>query len=223
MNYQPTKLPVALEAMPFAVPLLGAIVLALFFGMWGWALLLLVFLLYVLYFFRNPDRATPSGPSIVIAPADGKVVAAGIVPAPEFDGGQALRIAIFMNVFNVHVNWAPHAGIVEYAEHFAGKFLNAMENKSCDENERKILRIRSHAGHLLVVKLVAGLIARRIVSPIAEGDRLEAGEKIGLIRFGSRVEVLVPVESRLQVNYGMMVRGGETVVAILPGATAAAD
>lgn len=223
MNYEASRFPVAREAWPFALPLAGAAILALCFNMPWWGITLVVLFVYVLYFFRNPDRATPSGPGIVVAPADGKIVAAGIVPAAGFDGGQALRIAIFMNVFNVHINWAPHSGLVENAVHYPGKFLNAMENKSAEENERKILDMRSAGGHPFVVKIVAGLVARRIVSPIAAGDRLEIGEKIGLIRFGSRVEVLVPAESRLEVYNGMKVRGGETVIAVLPqnGAPAA--
>lgn len=213
MNYTPTHFAVTRESLPFALPLLVAALLATYFGWFGWALFLLILFAYVLYFFRNPERESPPGAAVVISPADGKIVATGLVPSDAFEGGQALRIAIFMSVFNVHMNWAPLSGIVQRAEHICGSFINAMENKSCEENERKILALRTDAGFPVIVKLVAGLIARRIVCPLEQGDRIERGDKIGLIRFGSRVEVLLPPNCVLEVSNGMHVRGGETVIA----------
>ena len=216
MKYQDNGLPVAREAWPFAVPLLAA---AIVFGLVGFfpvAVGLSVLLVAVLAFFRNPVRKAPAGGSAIVAPADGRVVAAGIVECPDFPDGQALRIAVFMSLLNVHMNWAPCAGKVLTSEHFPGRFLNAMEDKASVENERKVLRMEHDTGARVVVKLVAGLVARRIVCPAREGDVLARGEKIGMIRFGSRVEVLVPATSELNVRLNMRVRGGETVVARMP-------
>lgn len=216
MRYIPTNGPVAREAWPFTVPPILVMLWCLVFGMYGWAILLALAVVYVLYFFRNPDRLTPAGERLVIAPADGKIVAAGVVPHPDFEDGQALRIAIFMSLFDCHINWAPYNMQVDTADHFCGKFLNAMESKSCEENERKVLTGRAPGDVPIVVKLVAGLVARRIVCPIAAGDQLERGDKIGLIRFGSRVETLLPANALLHVQVGEKVRGGESVLATLP-------
>lgn len=215
MNYRPTHFPITREAWPFAIPVALVGVLAAWLHWPPVALFLGLLLVYILFFFRNPERQTPADPLAVTAPADGKVVAAGIVSHPEFEGGQALRIAVFMSLFNVHMNWAPCAGKVEKTLYCPGSFLNAMEDKCSEENERKVLTLRTPHGVLLVVKLVAGLVARRIVCPVEQGDCLSAGDKIGLIRFGSRVETLLPATSILQVKVGMHVRGGETVLALL--------
>jgi phosphatidylserine decarboxylase len=125
-------------------------------------------------------------------------------------------VAIFMSVFDVHINWAPVAGEVTASTYHPGKFLNAMEDKTSEENERKVIVIRTGSGLPVIVKLVAGLVARRIVCPLEPGDVLEKGDKIGLIRFGSRVEMLLPSQSQLHVHAGMRVRGGESIVATLP-------
>lgn len=214
MKYQSTNFPIAREAWVFAVPVAFAALLSMIFEMPVFAVFLVILFVYILAFFRNPQRYGSANPATVLAPADGKIVSAGVVSHPDFEGGQALRIAIFMNVFNVHVNWAPCSGEVEDATYYAGSFLNAMEDKCAEENERKILKLRSIQGFPVVVKLVAGLVARRVVCPLEAGDRIEKGEKIGLIRFGSRVEVLLPVSSALQIENGAFVRGGETVIAL---------
>lgn len=216
MKYRATTFPIANEAWLFAVPLLVAMVLSFIFDMNGFAIFLLIALIYVLAFFRNPQRNATANPYAIICPADGKIVSAGIISHPDFEGGQALRIAIFMNVFNVHVNWSPVSGTVKDALYYSGKFLNAMEDKCAEENERKLLWVDTPGAGTVIVKLVAGLVARRVVCPIEPGDAVERGEKIGLIRFGSRVEVILPVSCSLQVEPGMIVRGGETVVAFLP-------
>lgn len=224
MKYRAVSWPVAAEGLPFfaiaAVPMIAAFA----FGFHFIGFILLLIAAYILFFFRNPQRPGTAVRGAVISPADGKVVAAGIVPHPDFEDGQALRIAVFMSLFNVHVNWAPYSGAIEAADHHCGRFLNAMEDKCGDENERKVLLLRTPENLLVQVKLVAGLIARRIVCPLAKGDMVERGEKIGLIRFGSRVETILPANSRLRVSVGMMVRGGETLIADLPidGASLAA-
>ncbi len=216
MNYRASKFIIAREAWPFALPLAALAALFVWLGMEIVAAITAVLFVYVLAFFRNPQRhADNAAAADVISPADGKIVAAGLVPHPDFAGGQALRIAIFMNVFNVHVNWAPVSGAVTRAAHHCGSFLNAMSDKCADENERKVLALRMADGTPVVVKLVAGLIARRIVCPLEAGDNVRRGDKIGLIRFGSRVEVLLPASSALRVQSGEFVRGGRTILATL--------
>lgn len=217
MNYRATNGPVAAEAFPFAMPL-AALAVTFFALEWNFfGVLCMMALVFVLAFFRNPERYHTTAPGTVISGADGKVVAAGLVQHELFPGGQCLRIAIFMSVFDCHINWAPVSGKVLDATHYQGCFINAMHDKCADENERKVIALETDTGHRVEVKLVAGLVARRIVSPVATGDTLVQGEKIGLIRFGSRVEILLPADSALHVRPGMMIRGGETVVATLPG------
>lgn len=163
----------------------------------------------VLAFFRDPERTAPADPeqSAVLAPADGRVVYAGM-------DGSVMRVSIFMSVTNVHVNRAPVAGVVERMRYREGKFFNASLDKASEHNERMRYLIRRPDGRAVVVTQVAGLIARRIVPFVAVGDRVRAGERIGLIRFGSRADVhLAPCV--LKVKVGDRVRAGETVLAIL--------
>ena len=216
MKWCATALPVAREAWPLALPL-GALSIALVVA--GWhvpaALVALIFG-YTLAFFRNPQRKAKADEDAIICPADGVVVACGPTGDDGGIGAPAFRVAVFMSLFNVHINWSPCAGRIIGAEHFPGRFLNAMDDKSSSENERKILLVERPDGRRLVVRLVAGLVARRIVCPLEPGDTVAAGEKIGLIRFGSRVEVILPADAALKVAKGDRVRGGETVLATLP-------
>ena len=216
MNYRPTKGPVAAEAFPFAMPVAALAVTAFALDWDLLGVLSMALLVFILAFFRNPERYFKKEPGVVLAGADGLIKAAGLVSNENFPGGQCLRIAIFMSVANCHINWAPVGGRVISATYSPGKFVNAMHDKSAEENERKVIVMETPEGHRVEVKLVAGLVARRIVCPIHADDELEQGEKIGLIRFGSRVEILVPADSALHVRPDMMVRGSETVVATLP-------
>lgn len=216
MNYRSTTSPVASEAFPFAMPLLVITFVCFALGCKVFGVIAFFAFVYVLAFFRNPERYGTRNPNEIIAAADGKIVAAGMIHHPDFEDGQCLRVAIFMSVFDVHINWAPIAGQVTAATYHPGKFINAMEDKCGEENERKVLVLRAHNGFPVVVKLVAGLIARRIVCPLEPGDKLNKGDKIGLIRFGSRVELLLPSGCQLHVSAGQRVRGGESVVATLP-------
>lgn len=224
MNFR-TSQPIAREAVPFAIPpavlgagfVLGATALAgdhpparaLFVGLGS---VLLALSAYVVWFFRHPRRQLPEDPAAIVSPADGTIVAVGPAHHPDFPNGQALRVAIFMSLFDVHINWSPCDGVVERVEYYPGKFLNAMDDKASEENERKVLNLRTKEGDLVVVKLIAGLVARRIVSPVARGDTLARGETIGLIRFGSRVEICVPPSYHLFVEKGTKVRGRETIL-----------
>jgi phosphatidylserine decarboxylase len=220
MKWRPTNSPVAREALPFALPLGLLTVASLAAGWIGPAVLLAVLFFYTLLFFRNPVRNAAADADAIICPADGVVVACGPTGDQAGLGAPALRIAVFMSLFDVHINWSPCAGRIVSAEHFPGRFLNAMDDKSSAENERKVLLVERHDGRRLAVRLVAGLVARRIVCPLEPGDQVAAGEKIGLIRFGSRVEVILPADATLRVAKGDRVRGGETVLATLPSAAA---
>lgn len=170
---------------------------------------------WVAYFFRDPERHGERGPGLVIAPADGKVVQVMEVDEPAFMHGRAIRIAIFMNVFSVHVNRYPVSGRVTYTHYNPGKFLNAAVDKASLENEQSSVGIESGA-HRVLVRQIAGLVARRIVTYSRPGDQADQGERFGIIRFGSRVDVYLPVGSTPRVRVGEHTSAGTTVIAELP-------
>lgn len=183
--------------------------------LWLLAFVLTILALWVAYFFRDPERTGPRGDLLVIAPADGRVVLISDVDEPTFMGGRARRVSIFMNVFNVHVNRYPIDGTVKYVHYNKGKFLNAAAEKSSLENEQSSVGIESGPNKILV-RQIAGLIARRIVTYSMEGDQVKQGERMGLIRFGSRVDVFFPTDARLRVKLGELTTAGTTVLAELP-------
>jgi phosphatidylserine decarboxylase len=176
----------------------------------------------VAWFFREPKRVTPSRPGIAVAPADGTVAEVAEVSPPaelDLDVDRMVRISIFLSVFDVHVQRIPASGQVLRRVYRAGKFLSADLDKASEENERNTLLLRTlESGHDLVVVQIAGLIARRIVCEPNDGDKVTAGETYGLIRFGSRVDLYLPLGSRVLVEPGQRAVGGETVFAELPGA-----
>lgn len=171
--------------------------------------------LWVAYFFRDPERQGERGPRLVIAPADGKVVQVLEVDEPAFMHGRALKISIFMNVFSVHVNRYPVAGRVSYTHYNPGKFLNAAVDKASLENEMSSVGIET-GPHRVLVRQIAGLVARRIITYSRPGDAAEQGERFGLIRFGSRVDVYLPAASAPRVRVGEHTAAGTTVIAELP-------
>jgi phosphatidylserine decarboxylase len=179
------------------------------------AVVFVVIAVWVAYFFRDPERTGERGPRLVIAPADGKVVQVMEVDEPAFMHGRAIRIAIFMNVFSVHVNRYPVSGRVAYTHYNPGKFLNAAVDKASLENEQSSVGLESGA-HRVLVRQIAGLIARRIVTYSRPGDQADQGERFGLIRFGSRVDVYVPVGSTPRVKLGDHTSAGTTIIAELP-------
>jgi phosphatidylserine decarboxylase len=183
--------------------------------LWLLAFLLTVVALWVAYFFRDPERSGPRGERVVIAPADGKVVLIQEVDEPAFMGGRTKRISIFMNVFNVHVNRYPVSGTVRYVKYNPGKFLNAAVEKSSLENEQMSVGIETGGGRVLV-RQIAGLIARRIVTYSKEGEQVEQAQRMGLIRFGSRVDVFLPLDAVVRAKIGDMTVAGTTVIAELP-------
>lgn len=170
---------------------------------------------WVPLFFRNPERSGPRDAHLVIAPADGKIVRIEEVDEPEYLQGRAVQISVFMNVFNVHVNRYPATGTVEYRDYRPGKFFNATLDKASTDNERMSLGIRTARGALLV-RQIAGLVARRIVTDHVSGDEVQQGQRLGLIRFGSRVDTFLPPGVRVRVKLGDRSVAGTTVLAEWP-------
>ncbi|MDZ7373303.1 MAG: phosphatidylserine decarboxylase family protein [candidate division KSB1 bacterium] len=171
--------------------------------------------LFTVYFFRDPDRQGPRGENLVVAPADGKVVEIAEVVPEEYLEGNCLRISIFLSIFDVHVNRAPVSGRVEYFRYHRGEFRPAYRKGTGETNEHTSIGIRTPRGQVLL-KQVAGVLARRIVCDLREGDRVEQGERFGMIKFGSRVEVFLPLGSTPRVAVGQKVRGGVDILAELP-------
>jgi phosphatidylserine decarboxylase len=182
--------------------------------LWLLAFILTVLALWVAYFFRDPERVGERGEQVVVAPADGKVVLIQTVDEPSFMGGKAQRISIFMNVFNVHVNRYPVSGVVQYVKYNPGKFMNAAAEKSSSENEQMSVGIETPRGKVLT-RQIAGLIARRIVTYSKVGEQVQQGQRMGLIRFGSRVDVFLPLDAVIKVKIGDMPVAGSSVIAEL--------
>ncbi len=206
---------IAREGWPFlAVAVAGSLAVTWWAG-WPWALPLWLASLFVLQFFRDPGRDVPEAPNLVISPADGRVVAVERSRDPYLDR-DARKVSVFMNVFNVHSNRSPVEGVIGDVWYHAGKFLNAALSKASLENERNALWIKTDDGHDITCVQVAGLIARRILCYVKPGDRLARGQRYGFIRFGSRLDVYLPLEAEVKVSIGDRAVGGETVLALLP-------
>jgi phosphatidylserine decarboxylase len=184
-------------------------------GLWLAAFVLLLIALWVAYFFRDPERIGERGPSLVVSPADGKLIMITEVDEPSFIKGPAIRLSIFMNVFNVHVNRYPVDGVVEFVHYNNGKFCNAAAEKSSLENEQMSVGIDT-GRHRILVRQIAGLIARRIVTYSKAGETVKQGGRMGIIRFGSRVDVFIPVGSTLGAKVGDITVAGVTILAELP-------
>jgi phosphatidylserine decarboxylase len=184
-------------------------------GLWLAAFVLLLIALWVAYFFRDPERVGQRGPSLVVSPADGKLIMITEVDEPSFIKGPATRISIFMNVFSVHVNRYPVEGIVEFVHYNKGKFFNAAAEKSSLENEQMSVGIDT-GRHRILVRQIAGLIARRIVTYSKVGETVKQGDRMGIIRFGSRVDVFLPVDAALRAKVGDVTVAGVTILAELP-------
>jgi phosphatidylserine decarboxylase len=170
-----------------------------------------LFMLFSIYFFRNPKRVINAGQSLILAPSDGKVLSVDVVEEDKYLKCKAIQVRIFMSLFDVHVNRIPVSGIVEWTKKTGGIYLPAYKAESSDKNVRNYTGIKSAYGRILVVQ-VTGLIARRIVSWIKPGDRVTAGERFGLIRFGSCTELYLPPRAKIEVVPGQKVIGGETII-----------
>jgi phosphatidylserine decarboxylase len=180
-------------------------------GWWLAAALWLPVALWVPAFFRNPARSGPRDARLILAPADGRVVSVATVEEPDYLHTQATRVSVFMNVFNVHVNYHPMDGVVEYRNYRPGRFLNATLDKASEDNEQMSLGVRAGERRLLV-RQIAGLIARRIVTDPEVGQEVRQGTRLGLIRFGSRVDTFLPREARATVRVGDRTVGGVSVI-----------
>ncbi len=207
-------IPVAAEGWPFIIPL--AMVTALLFAL-GWknaGVVLLVLTLFVLFFFRDPERAVPPGEGIVVSPADCRVIVIKDTYEPDYLKQDMKQVSIFLSVFNVHVNRAPIGGTIEIVKYNPGKFHVASVDKASLVNEQTAMVIAKGKTRVLV-KQIAGLIARRIVCYAKLGDVVNAGERYGLIRFGSRVDLFLPKDAELKVKLGDRVKGARDVIAVL--------
>ena len=210
------RLPIEKDGLVFIVPAvaISALLFLFRFPLSGTAVLLLA--AFIVYFFRDPEREIPAGERMIVAPADGKIVA--IKPFPDWKGpfGEPLvRISIFLSVFDVHVNRAPIAALVQEVTHSPGQFRVAWDEEASQANEQTLVRFATPDGDVWV-KLIAGLIARRIVCRVKPGQKVEAGERIGLIRFGSRVDCILPEAAVLRVRRGQTVKGGSTILGVIP-------
>lgn len=206
---------IAYEGLPFIISSLILTILVAFLGVVWLTLLLAAITVFIICFFRNPERFFQDEDKLVICPADGKVIRIEEVDVAGTITGRFKKISIFMNVFNVHVNRSPYNGKIETIAYHKGKFLSANLDKASAENERNEIMIRTEDGRMLWVVQIAGLIARRIVCWTQEGARIEKGERFGLIRFGSRVEVFLPSDSRVAVRLGDKVQAGRTTIGYL--------
>ena len=203
---------IAYEGIPFLV-LLGLTTLTFAsLRFWPGALLFLGITWFCVHFFRDPERIPPSEPNLAVSPADGKVIRIEQRPDP-LTGEVMTCISVFMNVLNVHVNRTPVAGVIEHIRYFPGSFFNAALDKAASGNERCAYLMRDDDGDPLIMVQIAGLIARRIVCRVREGDHLNRGERYGMIRFGSRVDLFLPPAYTPAVNLGDLVYAGESVLA----------
>ncbi|HET6420888.1 MAG TPA: phosphatidylserine decarboxylase family protein [Geobacteraceae bacterium] len=214
MNQKRAALPVAKEGFPFiAIAVFVTVILGIF-SLKLPALLALFVTLFIVYFFRNPEREVPEEQDAVLAPADGVIIYLGKAHEEHLDD-EMLKVSIFMSVFNVHVNRVPFSGRVIDIFYKRGKFLDARDDKATFENEQSGIIVETDKGLKLVFVQVAGLIARRIVSYPAKGDFLTRGDRYGLIRFGSRVDVYLPKNTDMRVSIGSKTTAGETVLGCL--------
>jgi phosphatidylserine decarboxylase len=204
---------IAREGWPFlGIAVAAAILVTFFFD--AWSIPFWIIALFVLQFFRDPGRVVPQKPNAVLSPADGRIVVVEKTQDP-YAGREALKISVFMNVFNVHSNRAPVDGRIEDVQYFPGKFVNADLDKASIENERNALTITTTGGQLVTCVQVAGLIARRILCYVKTGDILSRGQRYGFIRFGSRVDVYLPLTASPKVSVGDKVAATETILAEL--------
>jgi phosphatidylserine decarboxylase len=196
----------------YGVGLLAAAALLYWLTSWPLALVPALLAAFFLWFFRDPERIIPMGPGLIVSPGDGLVTETIRLETPE---GPRQRISIFLSVFDVHVNRSPIAGTITAVRYQKGKYLNAMNPASAEQNEQNIVTVRGD-GFEVTFKQIAGLLARRIVFLPTEGSVIGRGERVGLIKFGSRVDVLLPAEAVLQVKPGVRVRGGASILASMP-------
>ncbi|HEV2486176.1 MAG TPA: phosphatidylserine decarboxylase [Terracidiphilus sp.] len=194
-----------------------AVALAWFTGSWAWGLAPVLLAGFFLWFFRDPQRTIPGGDGLIVSPGDGLVTETVAINTPH---GPRQRISIFLSVFDVHVNRSPIGGVLSRVHYQKGQYLNAMNPASAERNEQNVVTVRGE-GFEVTFKQIAGLLARRIVFNHVEGETVERGQRVGLIKFGSRVDVVIPAAALLRVKVGERVKGGSSVLAAMPETVAA--
>lgn len=201
-------------ALGILSPLSGLIPMPLWLHYVVWILLALAFL-WIVKFFRYPRRIISPDETIVLCPADGKIVAIEEVFEPEFFKGKRIQVSVFMSPNNVHVNWSPISGTIRFMKYHPGKYLVAWHPKSSTDNERTSVVIENHSGVQILLRQIAGALARRIVCYAREGNSIRQGDEFGFIKFGSRVDIFLPTDAEIKVIIGQKVSGKQTVIALL--------
>lgn len=171
-----------------------------------------VLTVFSVFFFRDPDRTADQTLGVLVSPADGRILSVEKLEHHDYIGGPAWKVSIFLSVFDVHINRIPCAGTVDYVKYNPGKFFKAFLDKASEENEHTEIGITATSGQKMIVKQIAGLIARRIICRLKEGDQVTTGARFGLIKFGSRTELFVPIDSEILVAEGDIVKGGATII-----------
>ena len=216
MSRPDRRFPIALDGMRFIIPLAVISVVLWSLGLMAWAGFFTLLTLFVIYFFRDPERAIPPGEKAILSPADGKVVQVQPCVEERFLKGPAIKLSVFMSVFNVHVNRNPLTGRIVDSAYSRGKFIRADLNQASASNEQNALLVENAEGIRLLVVQIAGLIARRIICWVKKGDRVEKGQRFGLICFGSRLDIYLPENTALQVRLGEKTLAGQTILGYLP-------
>ncbi|NOY87846.1 MAG: phosphatidylserine decarboxylase family protein [FCB group bacterium] len=181
------------------------------------SLVFAILTLFTTFFFRDPQRGFTPHDNLLLSPADGEIIAIEDIQNDSFVGGKAIKISIFLSVFDVHINRIPATGVIDYVKYNPGKFFPAYREKASLYNEQTEIGLTASAGQKLIVKQIAGIIARRIVCHLKKGENVTVGERFGLIKFGSRTELIIPADSKLLVKKGDHIYGGKTIVGYLSG------
>ncbi|MCX5911037.1 MAG: phosphatidylserine decarboxylase family protein [Deltaproteobacteria bacterium] len=210
------RIPVVREGLIFVFPLLGISVLLWILEISAWAWFFSLLTAFVISFFRDPERTIPAGDKAILSPADGKIIRLESCTEERFLKGPAIKVSIFMSVFNVHVNRIPLSGRIAEVAYRPGKFVSANLDKASAANEQNALLLEAAGGTKLLFVQIAGLIARRIVCWVRKGDPVERGRRFGLIRFGSRMDVYLPPNVQIQARLGQKAYGGQTILGYLP-------
>lgn len=198
-----------------AIGLSVLLLMACDYSVWAWAgvSIFILFTIFVLSFFREPNRKANGSGTLVSAPADGKIVIVEEVEEPEYFKGKRIQVSVFMSFFNVHVNWYPISGEVVHYKYHPGKYVAAFYPKSSEKNERTTIVIRNENGTEVLTRQIAGLFARRVVCYAEKGKKVEAGRQEGFIKFGSRADIFLPLNAKLNVKVGDKVTGSESIIA----------
>jgi phosphatidylserine decarboxylase len=207
-----TAFPVARPGYPFIFASAFTTAILALLGLTPWALLGLVVTVFIVFFFRDPDRVIPNSTGTVVSPADGKIISVESTKETPYYEGECTKISIFMSVFNVHVNRIPYEGTVSSISYHPGKFVAANRDKASSDNERNAVFIKTEKGKNITAVQIAGLVARRIICRLRDGDVVQRGQRMGMICFGSRVDLYVPFETTLTVKLGDRVRAGTSVI-----------